>query len=147
MSERVGMKETELRKLATCGGCGKGIGKGNIFFWKITIDRYAFDHNALQRQQGLGLQIGALSRVMGPDEDLAARIGPPAVFSLCQDCILKPLNLAAMEEQFTEEEAEEDKEGSMPPQTDDVIYRRREPIMMYTLEDAKLFYGYPDKRR
>jgi len=107
MSVDVGMKEDELRKLAKCGGCGKGIGK-SIFFWKITIDRYGFDHNALQRQQGLGLQIGALSRVMGPDEDLAKQIGPPAVFSICQDCILKPLNLAAMEEQFMDEEVEED---------------------------------------
>lgn len=31
--------------------------------------------------------------------------------------------------------------------SDDVIYRRRGPITMYTLSEAKLMYGYPEEKR
>lgn len=105
------MKEKELRKLATCGGCGRKLGEARaLFFWKITVDRYAMDHQAMMRQNGLGMMLGhgGLAEVMGPDEDMAKQIGKPVVFSVCQDCFIKPMNLAAKEEILSEDDSEEE---------------------------------------
>ncbi|MGM3021142.1 hypothetical protein ACS2UM_27240, partial [Bacillus cereus group sp. BC317] len=63
------MKEAELRQHATCSLCHKPIGHTRLpLFWKVTVERFGVDLQAVQRQHGLGLMIGApLASVMGPD--------------------------------------------------------------------------------
>lgn len=82
------MKESELRKHATCTVCRKRIGHTGVpLFWRVTVERFGIDANAARRQQGLGLMLGAeLAMIMGPDEDMAQPMFPPAVATLCEDC-------------------------------------------------------------
>ena len=85
------MKEGELRRFATCSMCGKPIGHTGVpLFSRVTIERFGVDLNAVQRQQGLGLMIGAhLAMYMGPDDVMARRIGDPVVLSICETCALQ----------------------------------------------------------
>jgi len=82
------MRETELRQHATCSLCSKPIGHTRLpLFWKVTVERFGIDLLALQRQQGLGLMIGApLAAVMGPDETMARPMMEPKVLTVCETC-------------------------------------------------------------
>lgn len=82
------MKEAELRKHATCSLCTRPIGHTRLpLFWKVTIERFGIDLAAMQRQQGLGLMIGApLAAVMGPDETMARPMMEPKVLTVCETC-------------------------------------------------------------
>lgn len=82
------MKEKELRAHTTCDLCNKKILAGGMpLFWRVTIERFGIDLQACQRQQGLGLMIGApLAMVMGPNEDLASPVMEPKVITVCESC-------------------------------------------------------------
>lgn len=69
------MKEKELRDMSVCGICKKKIGASGVpMFFRVTIEQYVLDVRAVQRQNALGIMIGApLAQVMGPDEDLAKK--------------------------------------------------------------------------
>jgi len=96
------MKEAELRKHATCSLCTRPIGHTRLpLFWKVTVERFGIDLAAVQRQQGLGLMIGApLAAVMGPDETMASAVMEPKVLTVCETCACeKTLPVAALGEQ------------------------------------------------
>ena len=82
------MKEAELRQHATCSLCSKPIGHTSLpLFWKVTVERFGIDMQAVQRQHGLGLMIGApLAAVMGPDETMARAVMEPKVLTVCEAC-------------------------------------------------------------
>lgn len=82
------MKEAELRQHATCSLCRKPIGHTRLpLFWKVTVERFGVDLQAVQRQHGLGLMIGApLASVMGPDETMAKPVMDPKVLTVCETC-------------------------------------------------------------
>lgn len=82
------MKEAELRTHATCSLCSKPIGHTRLpLFWKVTIERFGIDMQAVQRQHGLGLMVGAqLASVMGPDETMAKPVMDPKVLTVCENC-------------------------------------------------------------
>lgn len=62
------MKEKELREHADCSICGKPIGNSGLpLFWKVTVERFGLNVDAVKRQQGLGMMLGAhIAMVMGP---------------------------------------------------------------------------------
>lgn len=82
------MKESELRKHATCSLCRQPIlASGLPLFYRVTIERFGVDVGAVQRQHGLGMMLGgALAMHMGPDEDMAKPIGEPVVLTVCEPC-------------------------------------------------------------
>jgi hypothetical protein len=82
------MKEAELRQHATCSLCKKPIGHTRLpLFWKVTVERFGVDLQAVQRQHGLALMIGApLASVMGPDETMAKPVMDPKVLTVCEGC-------------------------------------------------------------
>jgi len=83
------MKEEELRKIAKCAMCGKGIGHTKLpLFWRVRIQRYGLKMDALQRQQGLEMFFGghvAIAQVMGADEDMAEEMSSIEI-TLCETC-------------------------------------------------------------
>lgn len=87
------MKEEELREHAECDFCHKKIGEANIpIFYVVKLTQYGIELGAAQRQQGLGLMIGApLAMVMGANEDLAKAMytHEKTVCFSCQDRILE----------------------------------------------------------
>ena len=108
------MKEDELRKLSTCCVCDQKIGEtGNPMFYVLQVESFILDMRALQRQQGLAMQLsgnGLLASIMGPNEDLAKRVGEFPKVMICLDCgtsnsvILSASN--AIDDAFEEEERE-----------------------------------------
>lgn len=65
------MKENQLREVAMCAVCGKPFGHTGLpLFWRVTIERFGVDLNAIRRQDGLAMMMGssALAQVMGADE-------------------------------------------------------------------------------
>ena len=95
------MKENELREAGNCGQCGKGFGHtGMPFFWRITIERFAVDMDAIKSQDGLAQMIGSseLAQHMGTDADMAFKMMDPIKVTICEDCIMKPVIIAALAE-------------------------------------------------
>ena len=94
------MKRAELLQHAKCTICDKGIGHTRVpLFWRITIERFGVDLNAVQRQDGLGAFLGssALGAIMGPDEDLASPVMDAKVATLCEECaVSSSLPIAAI---------------------------------------------------
>lgn len=100
------MKESELRKRATCCMCHKKLGQtGHFLFYVVTIQRYCLNESAIRRQSGLEMMLGGcafLAGAMGPDEDLAKEISTATV-TVCERCsmtgdmLLPRLNEAAGE--------------------------------------------------
>ena len=95
------MKESELRKHATCDECGKGIGASGLpLFLTVQVRRYGIDLNAVRRQDGLAAHMGssALAMVMGTDEDMAQEMMDPVTLTICEMCAWKhPLLCLALE--------------------------------------------------
>lgn len=90
-----GLKE---RDLAPCAACGKH--HDAPVFYRVTVEHYAMDLSAMQRQIGLGMMMGgnaAIASIMGPDEDMAKRLTATRVI-LCLDCATRLPVLAATEE-------------------------------------------------
>lgn len=74
------MKQTELRKHATCSLCKEPIGHTRLpRFWRVTIERFGIDVNAVRRQDGL-------AAAMGPDEDMAKAVMEPLTLTVCGNC-------------------------------------------------------------
>lgn len=97
------MKEQELRNHLTCSFCGKAITHSGLpLFWRVKVERFGIDAQAVRRQQGLGMMLGSgsLAMVMGPDEDLALPVMKPTTLTACEPCAMKPVVLAiALEKQ------------------------------------------------
>jgi hypothetical protein len=83
------MKEAELRQHARCSLCRNPIlSSGLPLFWRVTVERFGLDMQAVRRQDGLGAFLGhaGLAAVMGPDEDMATPMMPPVVLAVCETC-------------------------------------------------------------
>jgi len=82
------MREEELRKKAKCIVCGEKFGHTGLpSFWEVTVARHGLDVGAVQRQQALGLMIGApLAQVMGPDEDMTEPLLKLITGTICETC-------------------------------------------------------------
>lgn len=95
------MKEQELRKIANCAICGKPFGHTGLpLFWRVTIERFGINTQAIQRQDGLAAMLGSsyLASIMGTDEDIAASILGPVKITVCENCALEPIVIAALVE-------------------------------------------------
>lgn len=93
------MKGSELRP---CDNCGKALTgkatkpehKENLvlpFFYKITVQRYELDKEAIDSTLGLSRMFGGafgLAEVMSPNPELANESGNPEELLLCADCIM-----------------------------------------------------------
>ena len=100
------MKEHELRESAKCGVCGKGFGDTGIpMFWRITIERFGVDMAAVRRQDGLAQMLGSspLANIMGTDADMTKPMMDPVKVTICEDCIIKPVIIAALAEKEKKE--------------------------------------------
>lgn len=83
------MKEAELRNHTHCNLCHRKIGECGIpLFWRVTVERFGVDLQAVQRQDGLGQFLGstAISGAMGPDEDMAKPMMDPVTLTVCETC-------------------------------------------------------------
>ncbi len=82
------LKESELRKFATCGQCGRKIGEtGRPIFWLVTLERHCLRADTIKRKAGLEMMIGTgLANVMGPDEDMTHPVGDKGTIMVCDEC-------------------------------------------------------------
>jgi hypothetical protein len=98
------MKAKELIALGPCCACGRKLGQTNSpMFFTIALERWVTDADAIRRQVGLEMSIGALASVMGPDDDLARRVDEePRKKLLCLDCATRPAIVAAWMEEKEE---------------------------------------------
>jgi len=107
------MKEEELRKIAKCAMCGKGIGHTKLpLFWRVRIERYGLKMDALQRQQGLEMFLGGhvtLAQVMGPNEDMAEKISGVEI-TLCETCASGKQTVVAILAEMGSEDDDEKEE-------------------------------------
>ena len=97
------MKEKELREIADCALCGKGIGHTGLpLFWRVRIERYVIHMDALKRQQGLTMMLdghATLAAVMGPDQDMAGKVFSMEI-TVCEACAVeKRLPVAVLAEE------------------------------------------------
>jgi len=93
------MKEKELREAAECARCHKKIGASGLpLFWRVRIERYGINRQAIERRQGLAMMLGSavLAQVMSADEDLATPVMDPVTVTICESCCTEPLILAAI---------------------------------------------------
>jgi hypothetical protein len=98
MSE--GLKEKELRQ--NCMKCGKGIFHISPLspIFKISFQPFIANHQAIQRQAGLGMMLNpALAMVMGTNEDLAIPMEDKKTGLLCTECAAR----YTIEQLFNEE--------------------------------------------
>ena len=96
------------REITRCAKCGHGVLHNGIpLFFRVAIEHFGVDLNAVRRAAGLEMMLGsaALAQVMGPDEDIATRIGEGSKAVLCHDCALDPnLSIGHLWEILTERE-------------------------------------------
>lgn len=95
------MRERELREHTTCSVCQKPIGHTRLpLFWRVHIERFGIDLNAVRRQDGLAAMLGSatLAAAMGPDEQMAKPVMEPATITLCETCALADISVAALAE-------------------------------------------------
>lgn len=78
-----GIKERDLRPCKVCGKRHEAP-----VFYRVQVESFAFDMQAVQRQVGLGMMMGGnagIAQVMGPDEDMAKCLSSETAI-LCLDC-------------------------------------------------------------
>lgn len=76
------------------------MASGLPLFWRVTVERFGIDMQAVQRQHGLGMMLGngAIAAIMGPDEDLAKPMMEPKTITVCEDCCTKMTCVAELGE-------------------------------------------------
>ena len=84
------MKRDELLQHTTCDLCHQKIGMSGLpLFWRLRVERFGINMQAVRRQDGLGAFIGhhGIAAAMGPDEDMAERI-TDATLTVCEPCAM-----------------------------------------------------------
>lgn len=78
------MKADEFTRCAVCGAV---LTEKGIHFWRVKVEQFVFDPNAIRRAQGLQMMLGspAIAAAMGPDEDLAVKMSEGTGL-LCAEC-------------------------------------------------------------
>lgn len=96
------MREHELRDARRCAGCGKNFGHTGLpLFWRVTIERFGVDMEAVRRQDGLAALLGGNSRlaqVMGADEEMTTPLMEAVTVTLCEKCAMEPVYMMALAE-------------------------------------------------
>lgn len=95
------MNESELRAHAICGICGLRILHAGVpLFWRVTIERFGVDAQALRRNAGLTEMLGSarLATVMGGDANFAQPIAEPTRVAVCEPCATIQTCIAALAE-------------------------------------------------
>ncbi len=104
------MKEKELREIAECALCHKGIGHTGLpLFWRVRLQRYALKMGAMRRQSSLETFFDghvALAQVMGADEDMAERITEVEI-TVCETCAIHEDHIIAFLAEAGEREEDE----------------------------------------
>ena len=93
------MKEQELRDSAECAVCRQKIGHTGLpLFWRVTIERFGVDLNALRRQDGLAMMLGShvLASVFGTDEEMTVPMMEPVKITICENCAMASINIAVL---------------------------------------------------
>lgn len=98
------IKQTDIQK---CASCGLGVMHAGLpLFYRVTIQRYGIDHNAVMRQHGLELMLGGnamLANVMGVDADIAKPITDLHDILICEICSTQAMMIALLAENDDEE--------------------------------------------
>jgi hypothetical protein len=85
-----GMKEKEFIENAVCSQCKKRVMEANpMMFYRLTLETWIPDHNAMQRQIGLGMHLGGhhqIASAFGPNEDMAKQMSEVRI-PVCMDCM------------------------------------------------------------
>lgn len=73
-----GLKAREIQKTIS----GEGVAAQGPVFYRVTIEQFALDRRAIERQHGLEQMMGdpAIAAVMGPDDDIAKLMQKSTVF-------------------------------------------------------------------
>lgn len=115
-----GIKEDELSRLGSCSVCGNkmlaashGREAVDLTFYKITIERAAWDMNAVRQRIGLQMLMGGhtkIARTMAPNADLAKVWAGPITVFVHESCADKIAHLSALipERKETEPAPKED---------------------------------------
>lgn len=105
------MKRRELQK---CVICKRGLAHdGGFLFYRLTVERMAFDPRAVQERAGMEMMFGgghgaaALAEAMGPDRDLAVSLGAPRTVCVCDTCSTDLHCFAEIAERISNTAAEE----------------------------------------
>jgi|HubBroStandDraft_3_1064219.scaffolds.fasta_scaffold389720_2 hypothetical protein len=104
------LKESELRKIATCDVCERKIGEQPLpLFYLVTVARYGVDRNAIERKSGLEYFLGSpyLASVMGADEDMALPMMEQGRITVCERCASENPFLHRMAELVNEKTSRE----------------------------------------
>ena len=108
------MKQSEMRQYSKCASCHKPILHGGLpLFWRLRIERFGVDVNAVRRQDALGTYMGnhLLASIMGPDEDMATPVMEAVTVAICEPCAVQPdMCVAAIIPEPTEPEETADDE-------------------------------------
>ena len=87
-----GMKKSELKN---CVLCGKGMmHSGDIQFYRLSLESFVVDGNAVQETAGLEMMMGGgsfgatMAGVMGPNQDIAKQMFENKNMFLCSPCVL-----------------------------------------------------------
>ncbi len=90
------MKETELRKHASCSICKKPIGNSGLpLFWIMRVERLGIKLDVVKRQDELAALLGGhsgLAQIMGTDEDMTQSMDS-AELTICETCAMKEYSL------------------------------------------------------
>ena len=91
------IKQTGFTK---CVCCDKGVAhSGAPIFYRITLEMFGIDGQAVRRQTGLEQVLGGharLAQVMGPDDDIGIPVGDAMVGLVCQQCMCSPDTILAI---------------------------------------------------
>ena len=84
-----GLKAREIRKTIS----GEGVAAQGPIFYRVTVEQFALDRNAIERQRGLELMTGsaAIAAALGPDEDIAKLMQKSTVFVGMNDAVIMPV--------------------------------------------------------
>ena len=94
------LKESELRKHATCALCRRKIGQTGLpLFYLVSIERHGVDMAAVNRQSGLEQMLGncaSIAQAIGPNEDMTAMLMDRGTITICEPCSHKDVTVAEL---------------------------------------------------
>ena len=101
-----------------CLSCGKPVGEHNpLLFFRVTVERMAFDQQAVRNTLGLGMMFRSAKLVdaLNPTLEIAKPLGEPEKFLLCDECAMKPYPIAAFDEKASDRRATDAGDGEPTP--------------------------------
>lgn len=80
------MTELKARDIRKCGCCKRGVMHGgDIYFYRLRLEQFVVNPDAVRRRHGLELAIGSLADVMGLNESIAHGMGETLI-TICGPC-------------------------------------------------------------